>query len=243
MSINGVVNSEEFVDFLSGKAFSEMTRFHFRFKSPTQHRIEAIEQLVRGKSVLHIGCCDHVPAIPDRVASGLWMHSRLTKIASNCLGVDIDAGAVAVAKEESGLTNLIVADIANGEPVVSVADQEWDYAVFGDVLEHIGDPVSFIGNFLKTYGAQIDKVIISVPNGLNAGNIRGVLSSSENNNTDHRFWFTPFTLSKIAYDSGLMPLSIQMASFESLGLLKGLLYRIFPMLASTIILVGRQRRE
>ncbi|MEJ0024615.1 MAG: methyltransferase domain-containing protein [Rhizomicrobium sp.] len=241
MSIRGVKHPAAFLDYLAGTKFSGMDRMDFDFAPPAD-RIKVIEDLVRGKSCLHIGCCDHIPAIREKIQTGEWLHGRLTKAASYCLGVDINAESVAIAKKESGLDNMIIADITNPTPVVEIADRHWDYVVFAEVLEHIGNPVAFVRTFLETYRGKVDYCVFTVPNGFNAGNIRGAFSGSETNNTDHRFWFTPFTISKVAYDAGLDPLSIEPACIIKPNPIKRAILALFPMLASTLIFVGATKQ-
>jgi hypothetical protein len=57
-------------------------------------------------------------------------------------------------------------------------------------------------------------------------------------NTDHRFFFTPFTLAKVASDAGLILTSIQMAHYSQAGLIKRALLNKFPLLAEDLVFIG-----
>ena len=54
----------------------------------------------------------------------------------------------------------------------------------------------------KKYKNNINRVIITVPNAFSWQNIRSTFLHNELINTDHRYWFIPFTLAKILNLSG-----------------------------------------
>jgi hypothetical protein len=82
--------------------------------------------------------------------------------------------------------------------------KKWDYIVAGEVLEHIDDPVMFLKAIREKYGACTERIIITVPNALSYTNFRFALRNIEMINSDHRFWFTPFTLLKVATQAGIV---------------------------------------
>ena len=76
-----------------------------------------------------------------------------------------------------------------------------DYILIPDVIEHIGNPVEFLQAIRKRFKNNAEKVILTTPNGFRWDNFINSFKSKEVINTDHRFWFTPFTLSKIVSDA------------------------------------------
>src|SRR5690348_1889955 len=98
-------------DYLLGRCFSDNLTIGIRPDGDVLPRTERLAGLVQGRSVLHIGCCDHSPILKQRLADGLWLHANLTAVAQRCLGIDIDAKAVERVKAETSYDNLIVADI------------------------------------------------------------------------------------------------------------------------------------
>jgi hypothetical protein len=110
--------------------------------------------------------------------------------------------------------------------------------VFGEVVEHIPNPVSFLSRFRENYGDVVDQIVITVPNAFRGGNIKGILKNVETINSDHRFFFTPYTIAKVAIDAGYAPVEVKMATFMRAGKLKSMLLRRLPLLAEDIIFIG-----
>jgi hypothetical protein len=70
------------------------------------------------------------------------------------------------ARSLSQLTNIFFGDITVRPKISEIGNDKFDYAVFGEVLEHIGNPVYFLKSFLSNYKENIGQVIITVPNAL-----------------------------------------------------------------------------
>jgi Methyltransferase domain len=225
-------------DLLAGTTFDENVTFDYDLKTPLQNRLNLLTDLAVGKRILHIGCCDHIPLLREKLASDTWLHGRVTRVAAQCVGIDIDDEAVKRAREFSKLDNIFCGDITAESMMPEVGDTVFDYAIFGEVLEHIGNPVQFLKSFLSTYGENVRQVIITVPNALRGGNIRNVFRSRETINSDHRFFFTPYTIAKVAWDAGLSPVSIQMAHYSFGGSLKQRILNRFPLLAEDLVYTG-----
>jgi hypothetical protein len=162
----------------------------------------------------------------------------VTEHSSYTLGVDVDGHAVHEASRLSNLQNMIVGDITAAETTPEISEQKFDIALFGEVVEHIPNPGDFLKSFRQNYGRNFDKVIITVPNAFRGGNIKNILVNAETINSDHRFFFTPYTLSKIVVDAGYRPESVRMASFTRCGRLKSWILNSRPLLAEDIILIA-----
>ena len=224
--------------YLNGTEFSEDMSFTFDFQVPVQDRIELLSGLATGKRILHIGCCDHIPLLSEKIVSGRWLHSKLTQLATYCVGIDVDAAAVAEARTLSKLDNIIHGDITRDNKIPVISEDVFDYAIFGEVLEHIGNPVSFLSAFLQNYRANVREIVITVPNAFRGKNILNIFRSRETINSDHRFYFTPYTLAKVASDAGLTLTSIQIARYSQPGLIKRAVLNRFPLLADCFVYIG-----
>ena len=197
MKIDCFLNSH-----LSGEKFSDYQAFDLSSSEKTYSRLKTIESLVAGKRVLHIGCCDHLPFIDDKLKNGQWMHKIITDATEVCLGIDIDKTALEYVKNNLGYTNVQYADILSGESE-SIKNESWDYAVLGEILEHVDNPVQFLSAIKDQYQGCIKQIVVSVPNAFSYRNVVNVSQGIEKINTDHRYWFTPFTLAKVLHLSGL----------------------------------------
>ena len=126
-------------------------------------------------------------------------------------------------------------------PLKEITETKWDYMILGEILEHVDNPVSFLSAIKNNYSDYVDKIIITVPNGLRFINFKNVIKSKEAINSDHRFWFTPYTLGKICTRAGLnveeffFTLDYKMFKYS---IFTRILYRIYPAFLDNLIIVA-----
>jgi hypothetical protein len=232
--VNGDGSAE---DYFLGRRFSSNLTIEIKPDGDVLPRMERLAGLVQGRSVLHVGCCDHASILEQRLADGLWLHASLTQVAQRCLGIDIDLKAVEQVKSLTGFNNLIAADITK-RGIDEIASSQWDIALFGDVLEHVQAPVAFLSAFRENYGKSVKKIIVSVPNCMRGGNAIGALRSRETINSDHCFEFSPFTLAKVMTLSGFHIQEFYYSTATAVRFPKSIIYKNRPYLAHTLIAVS-----
>ena len=228
--------------FLEGKKFSNGLIVDYDCKpGSVLDRQSYLIEKSRNRSVLHIGFADHLPLIDQKIASRTWLHKELQAAASACIGVDIDREAVQYCREKHGIENVFAHDIIQDPPLSEITAHEWDVAVLGEILEHIASPADFLSRLKLRYGSSIRKLIITVPNAWDVTNLRYVRLGKEYINSDHRYWFTPYTIAKIVCDAGLEVVDIAMARNSPVedGFLHRLIRRRWPMVNETIIVECR----
>lgn len=238
------------VDYLKGEKFSSSLKTHYSFYEPIPNRVDFLSGLSKGKKVLHLGCLDHLNLIEDKIGNGQWLHKRLTETALECLGIDIDNETANYVKERFGFNNIIMADFTKEQPE-AILGKRWNYAILGELLEHINNPVSFLENICKHLGKNIERLVITVPNAWTIHTIKNAKRSLEVINSDHRFWFTPYTLSKVIMEAGMEVEEIHFANRVSLPPLQLVRKKIFSILnlsvkypftyASSIIAIARPK--
>lgn len=226
------------IRYLNGDDFLDNFAMDYQNTGHVRYRNDVLVDICRGARVLHVGCCDHVPLIRTKIDKGEWLHGQLSAVASETLGVDIDREAVDAANTISGLGNIVCGDLTSTHKIAAVADRQFDYAVFGEVLEHIGNPVAFLTAFQRNYKTNVKNIIITVPNAFRAGNLKAIFKNREVINTDHRFFFTPYTIAKVVVDAGITPLRIMMATFSKKSSFQHTILNRWPLLAEDIILFG-----
>ncbi|MDK2932814.1 MAG: hypothetical protein PWP27_624 [Clostridiales bacterium] len=188
--------------YIKGCKFSSGLNVDIAHKeSSIKYRMEYIEDIIRDKKVIHLGCVDHVPLIKDKIKLNLWFHKRLTDVSSECLGIDINEKGVDYVINELRFHNVIYGDIL-GTDIAEIKQKTWDYMIIGEILEHVDNPALFLGKILTNYKNNINKVIISVPNAFRIENFKNAYRNIELINTDHRYWFTPYTLWKVIHSAG-----------------------------------------
>lgn len=211
------------LDHLSGKTFSNGHRFDLGNEGPALRRFERLIQLCRGQRVLHVGCCDHLDLIREKVVQDVYLHQHLCRVAQHCVGVDTNAKGVAML-HELGFAEVYLPD--------EVPDQEFDICLLADVIEHVGDVVSFLRS-MRRY--RFRQIVVVTPN---LFRLRNWISSGELVNTDHRYWFSPFTLCKVLVDAGYQPQAVELCHGDHVtwrgGLLAKLLNRM-PKYRDTLL--------
>lgn len=192
---------------LDGTTFSSSETFVFDDQTDLL-RMDYLAQAVRGKRVVHVGCVDHLPLLREKIRTNQWLHQALCESAERCLGVDVNATGIA-ALQELGWSDVTVGDIT--QPSTFLADDDaWDLLVLGEILEHVDNPVDFLSSIRSGWNGRCDRMIITVPNAFGWSTLKGAVRSREEVNTDHRFWFTPFTAAKVATRAGWIVEDISM---------------------------------
>ncbi|HYG50616.1 MAG TPA: hypothetical protein VD905_06915 [Flavobacteriales bacterium] len=234
--------------YLRGEKFSNGLEIDYNYYQTIPDRINLLKTLSTGKKIIHLGCLDHMPLIDAKVKEGKWLHQQLTDVAQQCIGVDINRDTQQYVNEKYNINNIVIADIT-GEPIPEITAEKWDYAILGELLEHIDNPVHFLGQIKKNYGQYVDRLIITVPNAFTVNNFKQATKSKEIINTDHRFWFTPYTLAKVVWHAGMETEEILFANRIPLstgGLIKKKIYSLMnkPLkhnftMASSIVSIAR----
>ena len=208
----------DLIKYLKGDIFSNTQSFQIRReRHPDRSREAAIIEIIKGHSVIHVGCADHLPLIEEKIRTNRWLHKLITDASSGCIGIDIDKEAITYIRDKLGIKNVIPGDILN-DNLDEINREKWDYVVFGEIIEHLDNPVEFLRIFKNKYGDTVKKFIITVPSIFNLSQIRNIRKYREVINTDHRFWFTPYTILKVLVRSGYSPEKILYSNRVKLSL-------------------------
>jgi len=193
--------TNEDLEYLKGVKFSNGTKFELINQTDYLNRDEYLIHLAKNKTVMHLGFVDHIPLIDEKITKGSWLHKKLMDNCKICFGVDINKEGINYIQDNYNYPYLYAIDIINDELPEEIAKEKIDYLLIPDVIEHIGNPVAFL-KAIKEKLTNVDKIVLTTPNALRLNNFMFALKNIECVNTDHRFWFTPFTLSKIVIDAG-----------------------------------------
>jgi hypothetical protein len=188
--------------YLQGTKFSNSLKVAIKYRQAIPDRVTFLTDLAKGKSVIHLGCLDHLPLIEEKIKRRQWLHKELTEVASQCIGIDVDLKTRDFVAEKFGFKNIVISDFVK-ETIPEVSSRKWDYAILGELLEHIDNPVDFLKSIKKNYSGSINQIVITVPNAWTQASFRMASQSIEVINSDHRYWFTPYTLAKLMYHAGI----------------------------------------
>jgi len=188
---------------VKGNTFSVSSKIYFQFEEEDNRlysKIGLLSKLCFDKKIIHVGCVDHNSDLIElKIQKDKWLHAFLDKVATLAIGVDINEEGIKYISEKYGY-DVKTLDIT--QPNEYLKREVFDYILFPDVIEHIGNPVEFLKLVRLSYSDNIKRIILTVPNAFSKINFQNAKNNFEEINTDHRFWFTPFTLAKVLVDAG-----------------------------------------
>jgi hypothetical protein len=193
--------------FLCGEKWSNGQRFHDLSLPKTVNRTEYLRWRCIGKKVLHMGCLGHAENFHESAKKGSWLHGIILKVSELCIGIDIDSSAYDLVQREIGIQNIQLLDLSSpleDKDLNHLCQIQWDLIICPEVLEHITNHQLFLQN-LRRLAHSRTVLIVTGPNAFRFGNFLNALRGFEDLNTDHKYWFTFFTLSRLLTDSGWKP--------------------------------------
>ncbi|MCL2650006.1 MAG: class I SAM-dependent methyltransferase [Candidatus Azobacteroides sp.] len=229
MKFNNDIN-----EYLTGNKFSTGLDIDFsKEKFVNKSRIEKIIDICRDKNIIHLGCADHLPLIEKKIREKRWLHKILIENTNNCFGIDNNQEAVDFIKNTLKINDVYDLDITKETPDFP-QNIEFDYILLGEIIEHIDNPVEFLQIIREKFKDRCKKIIITVPNVFCLSTINDIKRNKENINTDHRYWFSPFTLTKIALISGYKDIEFSFAEQVSLPIIKKIKKRVWSLFGKKI---------
>ncbi|MEQ1745555.1 MAG: class I SAM-dependent methyltransferase [Saprospiraceae bacterium] len=200
--------------------------------------MEWLVPIITNKRVIHFGCVDHLSIVEQRRKENTWLHDILAKNCPDLVGIDIDEQGIDYMKGAG--FEVYRANVLTDPAPAEVLSRKWDYIVAGEVLEHIDDPVAFLTAIREKYAPVTERIIITVPNAMSYTNFRFALSNTEMINSDHRFWFSPFTLLKVVERAGIFPEGYDLCVDEPISMFSIKYWlRNRPLFRNRVVLVGR----
>lgn len=223
-------------EYLLGNDFSNGYEFEVVRDTKLAMRVPFIVERVEGANVLHIGFTDHIPLIQKKIEKKQWLHGLLLESSEKCFGIDIHEEAVNYVRESLGMNGVFALDIVNDDLPQDILDVNWDYVILGEVLEHIDNPVEFLSGIRSKLKSVAIELIVTVPNAWDRTNLVRIKKGIEFINTDHRYWFTPFTLAKVMTRAGFEVKDIRMVqSYMPEGIWERRQIKKYPLMRETIV--------
>jgi hypothetical protein len=232
--------SREVYQYLHGEKFSNSLEVKISEREKSIfYRLEMLENFAKGKRIIHVGFADHIPLIKSKIEKNTWLHQRLVKSSEICVGVDIDPDAVNFVKNEFQYENIYCFDITDRKQIPGeILNQSWDYLILGEVLEHIDNPVAFLKVINQNFEGIAKNLIVTVPNAWDSINIQMLRRNTELINSDHRYWFTPYTLAKVGLSAGLKPSSFfYVQNYLTGNIWKRFLLKKYPATRETVLMI------
>ncbi|MGI9132790.1 MAG: methyltransferase domain-containing protein [Rhodoferax sp.] len=233
----------DLASYLDGSAFSADLAYSPQIIYRQQARSDFLVACARGRRVLHLGFADHLPLIAQRVRDGSWLHMQIAQAAQTCWGVDVNGAAVAAA-QGLGFGGIYALDIFDEAAAAQMAGWDVDLVLVPDVIEHLACAPALLRRLAQLF-AQAE-MVLSVPNALSLRNAVHALRGVERINTDHRVWYSPYTLQKTARDGGLQVDELSACALSAAGSVAGHLLRwacrARPLWADCLVVRARVMR-
>ena len=227
-------------EYLAGKSFSNSLKVAIaQPEKAIPYRMEYIERMAEKKNVIHFGCADHVEIIRYKIDRNLWFHKRLMSCTNTCIGIDNNSQAINFLKSELHIPDVYCFDIEKNEIPTEILARHYEYLILGEIIEHVDNPVWFLQILHRKFAGIVDHIIITAPNAFSWNNFKHVFKHVEQINSDHRFWFTPYTLSKVLYQAGYHEADFQLVENyrrEKLPVIKKMLFCRFPSFRDTVLI-------
>lgn len=171
---------------------------------PLVQRVDYLLERSRGLRVLHLGCTN-APYTEPAIADGSLLHLRLREVAKELHGVDVDRqGLERLAG--LGVTHLHAGDLGSLAGALA-AEPMFDLIIAGEIVEHLPDPGTFLGEVRRVMGPGTTLVITTVNAycGFRMAQyaLRGRGGWAEPVHPDHVAYYSVATLTRLVRQVGL----------------------------------------
>ena len=167
-------------------------------------RIELVNELCAGKSVLHLGCTNY-PYTQDSIDNDMLLHFSLAQTTSELYGFDFDQAGIDIL-EKHGTENLFRVDLEQlGDVEIN---KTFDVIIAGEMIEHLNNPGLFL-NGIKRFMNPETKLVITTVNaycGMRffVYGLRGKGGRAEPVHPDHIAYYSYSTLTLLLKRHGLV---------------------------------------
>ena len=200
------------------------------------NRRALIEEWVKGKNILHLGCVDHSWKSEK---NDEWIHGILEKLSRKTVGIDI-------LREDITKLREIGYDVRYGNAQHFDIEEKFEVIFIGELLEHLDNFRGFF-NCCKKHMNPETVLIFSTPNSFGIRYFLNNLLKRANFNPEHTCWFDFNTFKQLAERFDFHIISFKFISLD-VEYLRGLpritinlLETIFPQLAPGLFFVLKQK--
>jgi 2-polyprenyl-3-methyl-5-hydroxy-6-metoxy-1,4-benzoquinol methylase len=144
-----------------------------------RERFESVKDLIRGSSVLDVGCA-------SRHRRADWLHGLIAEQCSDLVGIDLDETAVEKLRADGH-------DIRLGDARDFDLGRKFEVVWAGEVIEHIDDMRGFLQS-VKRHLEPNGRLVLTTPNAFYLGNFVYRLGGHARVHPEHTCWYCEDTL-------------------------------------------------
>ena len=163
-------------------------------------RFEAVRPLIRGESVLDVGCA-------SRYGKADWIHGRLARQLPDVVGIDINAGAIEDLRE-AGF------DVRQADAEDFDLGQRFDTVFAGELIEHLNN----VGRFLTSARRHLrpgGRLVLTTPNAFYVANFVYRWGGHGQVHPEHKCWYCADTLRHALEANGFSDVEISFTGHTS----------------------------
>lgn len=155
------------------------------------NRVAYLQERAAGRSVLDIGVVEHRI---ESLESDRWLHRKLAEVAARIVGVDV---------LEDGVAELVSRgfDARVHDLCASPMDEQFELAIAGEVIEHVGSPEPFVANIAASL-VDGGSLILTTPNPYQLHRVAHYLRGGHPDSADHLALYAPSHMAALAHRAG-----------------------------------------
>jgi hypothetical protein len=164
-------------------------------------RIAYLTERSTGRRVIHLGFLGrHASPVAGTFPNpSPWLHEQLAAVASELVGIDIDAKGVATARDRG--YEVHVADLRDSGGVRALQLAPAKVVIAGELIEHLEEPATFLRAVEPLVDAD-GTLIVTTPNAASILNPLAAMRRYELHNPGHVAFYSFLTLSTLLERSG-----------------------------------------
>jgi hypothetical protein len=152
------------------------------------------------------------------------MHQKLSNVASELWGIDIDVEGITYLSSK-GFNNLIADDICDLDKIEVLQKRSFDVIVASEIIEHLENPGLFLNSVKGLMVPEKTELIITVPNAFRIDNLIWMFRGVEYVHPDHNYWFSYHTATNLLRKSYFDISELYVYTFQPLRILPNRLHR------------------
>jgi hypothetical protein len=181
----------------------QTSMLHHLPAAPLVDRIGHLRAAATGRRVIHLGFVDSgFRAMQER--SGAWLHAQLAEVATELVGLDLDADGVAAAVADGYAAHAV--DCCDVASVAGLGLAPAPVVIAGELVEHLDAPGGFF-EAVHPLVADGGQLLVTTPNAYGLLNVVASLGRREVNHPDHVVLFSWRTLTAMAGRHGWEPVA------------------------------------
>lgn len=161
-------------------------------------RVRFLQDLCRGRRVLHLGCADW-PYTEERLASGKLLHAAIESVANCQVGVDLSKEGVELLRKFAPTWDVRCVDANSFVP-----DFEYEIILCSELIEHMENPGLLLRG-IRRWAHRDSLLVLTTPNAYALKAALRALAGKEFCHPDHTVIFSSTTLQQLLKRCGWEP--------------------------------------